>query len=191
MLPKQHATDRSRYLQNLLQLANQDEINLWPMPTKDDFTLVGALVILYSYVDFNLRRIAEACDYLNRLPPPWKDRTDKLNTAEIAQAVQSVPGWSDPNLVALKELEEFRGLRNLVAYFVVRRFPTEDALLFVARNAKDFKRVFGADLQPGQALTAVVDVGQMKRVVAEVENIQLWLAKATVEIEKDWPLPTP
>lgn len=35
----------------------------WPAPGKDDVVLIGKIVMLYSYIDFNLRRMIEVLDH--------------------------------------------------------------------------------------------------------------------------------
>ena len=81
-------------------------------------------------------------------------------------------------------MEELRKFRNLVAHFAVRRFPDDDAFLFVAKSRRDFKRVFGADPPPGAALTSVADCAQVRNALKHVEHVQNWLAHATANLER-------
>jgi hypothetical protein len=82
-------------------------------------------------------------------------------------------------------MEEFRYFRNLIAHFAIRRFPADDAFVFVAKSARDFKRVFGADPNPGAMLTAVADCEQIRGALNRIEHVQNWLATATPIIEED------
>ena len=75
MLPPSVDTPRGRYLQNILNNTRQSEWADWPMLTRDDDVLVGNIVVLYSYMDLNLRRIAEVTDHAGILPPPWSARS--------------------------------------------------------------------------------------------------------------------
>ena len=81
-------------------------------------------------------------------------------------------------------MEELRKFRNLVAHFAVRRFPDDDAFLFVAKSRRDFKRVFGADPPPGAALTSVADCAQVRNALKHVEHVQNWLAHSTANLER-------
>ena len=154
----------------------------WPMLTHNDYVLVGAIVVLYSHMDVNLRRIAELADDNNMLRPPWKGKTAKLTMTDIEKAVMSLD-WSAENLGALEMIAKRRGLRNMLAHFMVRRFHHEDAFLFVAINASDYERQLGIKPRKGQLLSAVVDVDQIKRAMREIEHVQLWLGQATSQFE--------
>jgi hypothetical protein len=124
-LPKNTDTPRGLELKAKLMAADQS-LASWPQPTKQDIVAIGGIVVLYSYVDFNLRRLAEVFDYANLLPDEFKGKSGKLDVGQVARAVQEAPIWAGPDDVkALKELEELRLLRNLVAHFAVRRFPDD------------------------------------------------------------------
>jgi hypothetical protein len=77
-------------------------------------------------------------------------------------AVQSVD-WAPENLAALKQIEEFRGTRNILAHCVIRRFPEDDAFAFLFKSAEDYKEHFGTDPPYGMTMTAVVDRAQLFR----------------------------
>ena len=103
----------------------------WPMPTKDDFALIGGIVVLFTYVEFDLRRLAETFTvpvcYLDRgRVEPW------TSTLEMSKGLFKRPqcGRGQLDVEALKTLATHRRLRNLVAHFVVRRFPTIKPFFF-------------------------------------------------------------
>jgi hypothetical protein len=155
-LPKSVETPRGLELQAKLNAADAS-MKDWPMPTKDDYLLVGGIVVLYSYVEFQLRRLAEVFDHANLLPNEWKGKAANLDIGQVEKAVAAAPVWAGPDLETLRTLADLRPLRNLVAHFVVRRFPNDDAFLFVAKSAKDYKREFGTEPRLGVAMTAVVE----------------------------------
>ena len=154
------------------------------MLNKSDYALVGGLVVLYSYLDFNLRRVLEVFHHAGLLSEPWAKKVDKLYAEEVAEAIQSLTCWDDAGRKALAEIEELRGLRNLVAHFTIRRFPSGDAFIFVAKSARDYKRQFGTDPAPGTAFSAVVDCEQIRTALKHVEYVQNWLAGATPKLEE-------
>ena len=164
----------------------------WPMPTQDDFALIGSIVVLFTYVEFDLRRLAEAFDHAGLLPPPWKDRAMDLNIGEVEKAVQAAPAWGGPaDVEVLKTLATHRRLRNLVAHFVVRRFPDNEAFLFLTNNSKDFEQVHGEKRAPGEAMTAVVEREQVVDALRGIASIRNWLAKVVIDFEKRFPPPNP
>jgi len=184
MLPKNVETPRLRYLQTIVENASATNLAGWPMLDKTDYVLVGGLVVLYSYIDLNLRRVIEVFHHAGLLKEPWKSKVDSLNAGEVADAIQSLSCWDDEGRKALKEIEELRGLRNMVAHFAIRRFPSEDAFIFIAKSARDYKRQFGNDPEPGAILTAIADCEQMCGVLKHVEHVQNWLALATPKLEE-------
>lgn len=181
-LPKATETPRTRQLQNIVDKLKPEELAGWPGPTKDDFALIGCLVVQFSYIDLSLRRIVEMLDREKMLSERFQEKSAYLSITKVQDAVME-QDWAGPNMVALKRIEEFRTVRNIVAHFAVKRFPTEDAFVFVTKSASDFKQVFGNDPPPGVALNAVADAPQLRSIVAETENLLSWLAKATVEFE--------
>jgi len=183
-LPKNVETPRGRYLQNILDATLESDWADWPMLNEKDYVLIGGLIVIYSYMDMNLRRIAEVTDNAGIMAVPWKDKTAGLNITDIEKAVLSLPDWSENNIYALTGIAQLRGMRNLAAHFAIRRFPNEDAFLFITKSAKDYKREFGRDPEPGMLFTGVVDCEQFKGAFKHAEGLQLWLAKVTSEIER-------
>jgi hypothetical protein len=186
MLPENVNTPRGQYLQAILSKVSQQEFSGWPMLKKDDYVAIGGLVVLFSYVDYNLRRLVEGYDDAELLQPPWKGKSKALRTADVAKAVQSMIPWPEINLNALKRIEELRGLRNLVAHFAIRRFPGEDAFVFIAKSARNHKKHFGGEPAPAASVTAVMDGPVLPGIIPELEGLQNWLAKATAEVEKQF-----
>jgi hypothetical protein len=183
MLPKAVETPRLKELRAIADAATPAELANWPQPNEKDIVLVGAIVVLYSYIDLDLRRIAEAADVGGGLREPWKGKSAKLTIADTEAAVLSLPGWSEPNKLALTQIKELRGVRNLMAHFTIRRFPNDDAFLFVTKSARDFKRELGTDPAPGAAMTAMVECQAAREAVIAVEKLHTWLARVTPEVE--------
>jgi hypothetical protein len=184
MLPKNVETPRGLYLQQIVSAAAATDLAGWPMLNKDDYALVGGLIVLYSYIDLNLRRIIEVFNHAGLLTDPWRNKVDNLDAKDVAAAIQSLQCWDDEGRNALKEIEELRGARNLMAHFTIRRFPTEDAFICIAKSARDYKRQFGRDPAIGEILTAVVDCQQLRDTLKHVEYVQNWLAKAAPKLEQ-------
>jgi hypothetical protein len=85
--------------------------------------------------------------------------------------------WPERELNRLKRLAEIRNLRNLVAHFAAKRFPEDDAFLFIAKSEADFKRQFpGVPTASNMMLTAILDGPMLPSALADVEEMQIWLA---------------
>ncbi len=180
MLPPSVDTPRGRYLQNILNNTQQSEWADWPTLTRDDYVLVGNIVVLYSYIDLNLRRITEATDHAGIMQPTWKGKVEKLNITDTEMALLTLD-WSDENRGALNKISMFRGLRNMLAHFAVRRFPKEDAFVCLASSTRDFERQLGVKPELGALLTAVLDVEHVKAAIKHIEHVQLWLSMVAAE----------
>jgi hypothetical protein len=156
------------------------------MPTKDDLALIGSVIVLYSYIDFNLRRFIEVLEKAGVLQGDWKGKTAKMSIVDVQTIIEAMPDWATNNRLAFKRIKEFRGTRNLMAHFAVRRFPNEDAFVFVTKSASDFKRVLGYDPEPGMVMTGVADVPQIREVIKVIDGLLTWLSQATREVEDQY-----
>lgn len=183
-LPKNVETPRGLELKAKLEAADRS-LKDWPMPTKEDYIVIGGVIVLFNYVEFNLRRLAEVFDHADLLPDEWKGKAMSLDTGQVERAIQATPVWSGPaDVEALATLADLRPLRNLLAHFVVRRFPNDDAFLFVTKSARDYERAFGTKPPRGAAMTAIVERKQVVDALRRIEHIQNWLARVVVGFEK-------
>jgi hypothetical protein len=182
-LPKSVSTERSQHLQRVLRQASEEGLKAWPMPAQADFALLGAYIVLYSYIDLNLRRILEVLDKDNKLPEPWKGKSAVIRDADLVKAALSVADWSESNIAALRQIDEHRGMRNLLAHFTMRKFPDDNAYVFITKSIHDYRRAFGSDPEPGMALTAVVDSDGLRAAMKTVERLQVWVSKIAVQVE--------
>jgi hypothetical protein len=59
----------------------------------------------------------------------------------------------------------------------------QDALVFVTKDAADYRRVLGVEPDPGVVMTAVAELGQIRDVCRTIEEILHWLSAATNDLE--------
>jgi len=181
-LPASTETERTLALQAIVRNASEAIIN-WPAPTPDDVILVGKVVVYYSYIDFDLRRFIEVLDHSKRLPAKWLGKTAKMQIGDVETILQTIPDWHPNNVQAFTLIKEFRKLRNLMAHFAIRRFPNDDALVFITKSAADYKRVLGVEPNPGMVMTGVIDLPQIREVCKRIEGLLYWLSQATHQVE--------
>ena len=184
-LPNERSTPELQALQVKLKAATSPEIANWPQPTKDDLVIIGGIVVLYSYIDLNLRRIVEVLELCGRLDMR-KRKMANATITEVERAILSLPDWAPANRFALGQVAENRGIRNLVAHFAVRRFPADNAFVLITKSARDFKREFGYEPEPGEVFTAILQVSQLRELLRSIEGVLKWLSVATKEIEAQW-----
>lgn len=183
MIPKGSETPRTRQLQDIVDATPTKEFLKWPQPTREDFILIGLIVALYSYMDFQLHRMLESLDRADAIESSFHGKSGRLNMHEVTKAILTAPDWSEENINALKRIQEFRGVRNMLAHFVVRRFPKDDAFVCLTKSARDYKQAFGVEPPSGVALTGVMEVQQLKNLATALEGLQRWLVTATNEVE--------
>src|SRR4051794_37736718 len=118
-LPKPYETPRLKELNAIFEKTSADEMFKWPLPTEADLALFGAIAMQYSYIDLNLRRIADAAEHTGFLKSPTKVSVPYLRIGQVEDLVMAFPDWSPPNSFALGQIKEKRGIRNLVAHFGV------------------------------------------------------------------------
>jgi hypothetical protein len=113
MLPKSTTTERGLQLQAVVSAATPEELSQWPMLRGDDYSLIGGYIVLYSYIDFNLRRIVEAIDEVGEMPFA-QGNAGNLTITDVEKAIQAIPELNTgPNKIAFERIVELRGLRNL------------------------------------------------------------------------------
>jgi hypothetical protein len=199
-LPPNNASTRNVYLQQQLDRVEAHvALSEWPKLTKDDQFRIGRLVMIYNFVEFNLRRMLEAWEEAGLLTGAIKGRGKDLRIGAVEKTVQEMMPWPEAELKGLKRLAEIRNLRNLVAHFAVKRFPDDDAFLFIAKSEADFKKQFPGMVSDSNVLmTAILDGPVLPGCLDELENLQIWLAKQTSitvhqahEIKTARDIPTP
>ena len=70
----------------------------------------------------------------------------------------------------------------VASHFVIRRFPYEDAFLFMTKSAADFQQVFGDVPATDKMLFGVIDAEQIKGAIPELKNLNQWLAEVASEV---------
>ena len=125
----------------------------------------------------------EVLDHAKALPTAWLGKTARMRLSDVETVLETAPDISPNNALALQRIKEFRKLRNLLAHFAIKRFPTEDALVFITKDSSDYKKVLGAEPDPGVVMAAVAELRQVRDVCRMIEEIQHWLSSATNDIE--------
>jgi hypothetical protein len=177
-LPISIETERTLHLRSIVDAAIDADINVidWPRPTDNDLLLFARIIHAYSGIDFALRMTVEIMDDRGMLAPEW-NKTAKLNTYKVNQAIRSAVFWTEDQLSDFADIEKHRRARNLVAHFIARRFPTENAYLFMTKSAADFEQVYGTPPPKGVMLYGVIDADQLAGILPAIKGLAGWLSK--------------
>jgi hypothetical protein len=184
MFPKPKNTPRERELR--AKFETEENLHEWPQLTMQDHALIGVVVVQFGYVDFNLRRLAELFDGANLLDSKWIGKTARLTMADAAAAVQSSSVWTGPRahmLAVLKEIEELRSIRNLLSHCAIRRFPEDDALLFIFKSRRDYWEMYGEEPLAFTALGTAMDCDEIRQTIERIDQLQGQLAEITADLE--------
>lgn len=165
-------------LRKIVEETGAEHILVWPTLKDEDYTLFAKIIHIYSSFDFILRYVAEIMDKQGMFKAPWAGKTQKLTIAQVAEAIQSSAIWIGSNKFALEEIESYRRVRNLLAHFVARRFPGDNAYIFMTKSAIDYRRVYGK-LPEGvdTMLYGVLDAQQLRDIVPVLEGLLKWAAQ--------------
>jgi hypothetical protein len=187
MLPPNAASARNVHLQAILDKVDTHvALGEWPKLSEQDQFNIGRIVVLYNFVEFNLRRMLEAWEEAGLLRVEIKGKARDLRIGQVETTVQAMFPWPENQRHALRRLAEIRNLRNLVAHFAAKRFPDENAFLFIAKSEADFKRQFPSTPSAANVtLTAILDGPVLPGCVQEVEGLQAWLATQTALFVKE------
>jgi hypothetical protein len=177
-LPISTETERTKYLHGVAEAAaGIDVMSSWSKPTDEDLVLFARIVGFYSSIDFALRYAVDIMDRTGMLQAPWKGKTSKLSMYKVSQAMQSSKIWNEGHKAGFEQIELHRRARNLVAHFVIRRFPTEDAFLFMTMSAADFEQVYGVLPERDSMLYGVVDAEQLRGIIPVLQGLISWCSK--------------
>jgi hypothetical protein len=174
-LPIASETERTLHLRNIVEVT-ENPID-WPRLADDDLLLFARIIHMYSAIDFVLRSTVEIMDDADMLTSVWRGKTAKLNMYKLNQAIRSAGFWDEGQLFAFAQIEEHRRARNLVAHFIARRFPTENAYIFMTKSAADFEQVYGTAPPAGTMLYGVVDADQLAGIIPVLKELLSWLSK--------------
>jgi hypothetical protein len=153
----------------------------WPLVIRSDYTLFGKYITLFGYIDLNLRRIVEAAAQAGIIKENKTPATD-LNIDKVETAIQALPGWPAESKRDIGLIKEARKVRNLLAHFAVKRFPHDDAYLFLTKSAEDFREAIGDEPSPHQLMFAIAEVKSVREGLSQVTKLENWLSYVAAEL---------
>jgi hypothetical protein len=174
-IPNSNESPRVIHLRRIVEGTDSEELLAWPLPTEEHFALFGRIIHIYSVIDFLLRFTAEVMDEQGLLAKPRKGMIAAQTISVVSREVQSNPIWNETHRFAFGQIDLHRRVRNMLAHFLVRRFPTEDAFVFITKSATDYKQVFGEIPSIGSMLYGVTDASQLSGLVPELKGLLVWL----------------
>lgn len=146
----------------------------------EDFQLIGALVQMYNFIEFNLRRSIEIFAHAGLIPFP----KPALRMAELVNKAKSAiekMGAENENiadsLARLNEIELRREFRNLLAHWAAKRVIGKDALILFSQDSKDLQRATGKGLEKDFSGYCIINLADIRGLVTHLTSYERWIAE--------------
>lgn len=182
-----HETARGERLRDAFETDVDAFLNLTTKLRRSDLHLIGTVVQLYSYADFNARRIVAALDYAAAESPrePSRLGDGKVFPTLGALASQHLPDgkWRDGILVAQRTFEMHRDHRHDFAHWATRRIKGADALVIFTMNANAAEKRSGVPLPAQEARYGIVTLPGLRTEVRKLAGHTNYLAAAAAHID--------
>jgi hypothetical protein len=195
-LPRENKTAKVIEINDAINRMSPQELSALPTLDEVDFSVFGALIQHFCFIDLNLRRALEVFAIAKILPNSVKNRYPNLPDSELTGVLVDVVKAMDATvedipraLTFLEGISKTRAYRNLVGHFAGRRFPNKDVYVFVSKSDKDARKA-GISLGAGHVYTAVVGRSEFLAMTNTVGRTQLWLATKYQEWEQRYPKPS-
>lgn len=143
-----------------------------------DLQLIGELIQIYNYIEFNLRRCIDLFTHAGMIP-----RTEKvIPIARLsAVALEGISKAEDSDAWAahLAEIELHRDARNQLAHWAARHISGERALLILSMNPAESKKRINQTVDHTHSTYGVMLVEDLQWLVLHVARYEKMLAEAT------------
>jgi hypothetical protein len=186
-LPPEHVTPEISRLRDAVSAIPFEQINSYPDLIRSDYETIGKYVIMYSYVDLNLRRCVEVFAQCGMLLPKYAKDHHSIRAGYLVDAIIPVVDRMPPDIEniafttdTLRAIQRGREMRNVLAHWAAKRVPNENAFIMVTKDEQDAHRC-GRELGELGLATALVYVHDIRSACQYVAERQRWLGEKTGE----------
>lgn len=162
-------------------------LNLTIKLRRADLHLIGEVVQLYSYADFNARRIVSALEHASTGDPKTVSRLQDWEVLRDLKALarQHLPDGNlrDGILKVHGTLLMHRGHRYDFAHWATRRVKGADALVMFTMNAKSAEKRAGTPLEAQQSRFGILPLAGFRAEVRKLEGHAIFMAAAAAHID--------
>lgn len=156
---------------------------------RDDVLMIGTVVQLYCYADFNGRRIVDVLRHAALGEPRSASR---LQDAQVFTALEKLVRdhlWDgnlkDGLLRASATIEMHRVHRHNFAHWTARRVKGSRAIVFFSMNSKEAERRDGTALDPHEAKYGILPLEGFADEVEKLKGHTNYLARTAAELERE------
>lgn len=164
-------------------------INQTDNPKSTDILMIGTLIQLYCYADFNGRRIVDVLRPAALGEPRSASRLQDSQVFPILTKLVTdhLPESDLRNglLRASETVEMHRAHRHRFAHWMVRRVKSENALVMFSMNSKEVERRDGAALDPKEARYGILPLDRFDAEVEKLKGHTNYLARTAAWLERE------
>ena len=158
-------------------------------PSSADVLMIGTVVQLYCYADFNGRRIVDVLRHVALGEPRTASRLQDAQVFPMLTRLveEHLPGGNlrDGLLTASATFEMHRAHRHSFAHWIVRRVRGEDALAMFSMNAREAERREGGELAPQEAKFGILPLEGFGQEVEKLKGHTNYLARTAAWMERN------
>jgi len=155
----------------------------------DDVLMIGTVVQIYCYADFNGRRIVDVLRHAALGEPRSASR---LQDAQVFPALEKLVRdhlWDgdlkDGLLKAGVTIELHRVHRHNFAHWMARRVKGANAIVMFSMNSKEAERRDGSVLDPYEAKYGILPLEGFDAEVEKLKGHANYLARTAAELERE------
>ena len=187
-----HSNDpREQLLQKIKEAFDADPqafLNQTANLRTPDVTMIGTVVQLYCFADFNARRLVNALQHAATGKPR---STSRLQDAQVFPALRvlALKQLPDSNiqqgiLKALDTLEMHRVHRHNFAHWAARRIKGVEALILFSSNAREAEKRNYEAHEPGEATYGILPLEGFDGEVRKLRDHTNYLARTAAHVEQ-------
>jgi hypothetical protein len=154
-----------------------------------DVAMIGTVIQLYCYADFNARRII---DVLRHAATGKPRSVSRLQDAQVFPSLENLVRehlWDghlkDGLLIAASTVEMHRLHRHNFAHWIARRVKGADALVMFSMNAREAERRDGIPQQPKEAKFGVLPLVGFNDEIRKLQGHTNYLARTAADLENN------
>ena len=152
-----------------------------------DVAMIGTVIQLYCYADFNARRIVDVLRHAATGKPRSVSRLQDAQVFPTLEGLVREHLWDgqlkDGLLHAASTVEMHRLHRHNFAHWIARRVKGADALVMFSMNAREAERRDGISQQPKEAKFAVLPLAGFSDEVRKLQGHTNYLARTAADLE--------
>jgi len=175
-------------LQDAFDSTPQAFINLTQNLNSHDVAMIGTVIQVYCYADFNARRIIDVLKHTAMGAPRSASRLQDAQVFPMLEHIVREHLWDgdlkDGLLKAAATVEMHRVHRHNFAHWSARRVKGANALVMFTMNAREAERRDGVAPEPTEAKYGILSLDGFDEEVRKLQEHTNYLARQAAHLEQ-------